>query len=198
MLSPWKSGQVFVLSAAMFSAGVGVATVALSSLPSVTATPGIIAKNLKQSKAEQVVEERSLKWELLNCSRAGQKVICNFFVTNIGQEDNYVILQSDSGSRIFDLSGNEYPAKGSQIGKDQSSTSSSTTLIRGIPTKASVSFELPQEITKLAVLEVATVLNGKIQFRDINVTGVQVSNPANTVKCPPQKNPKKTATPRPR
>ena len=71
MLSPWKSGQAFVLSAAMFSAGVGVATVALSSLPSVTATPGVIAKNVKQSKAEQVVEEGGLKWELLNCSRAG-------------------------------------------------------------------------------------------------------------------------------
>ncbi len=199
MLSPWKSGQVFVLSAVMFSAGVGVATVALSSLPSVTATPGIVAKNLKQSKAEQVIEENGLKWELLNCSRVSQKIICNFMVTNIGQEDNRVTLEGGSYSRIFDLSGNEYPAKGSQIGKDQSSTSnSSTILIKGIPTKASVSFELPQEITKLAVLEVATSLDGKIQLRDVNVSGVQASNPTSSVKCPPQKTPKKTATPRPR
>ena len=197
MLSPWKSGQVFVLSAVMFSAGVGVATVALSSLPSVTATPGILAQNVKQSKAEQVIEENGLKWELLNCSRAGQKVICNFLVTNVGQEDRSVRLESGSSSRIFDLSGNEYPAKGSQIGKDQSSGDSATTLIRGIPTKASVSFELPQEITSFAVLEVF-YHEGKIQFRDINVRGIQASNPANPVKCPPQKTPKQTATPRPR
>lgn len=190
MLSPWKSGQVFVLSAAMFSAGVGVATVALSSLPSVTATPGIVAQNVKQSKAEKVVEENGLKWELLNCSRAGQKVICNFLVTNVGQEDKRVQLAGGSYSRIFDLSGNEYPAKGSQIGKDQSSNDSATTLIRGIPTKASVSFEPPQEITSLAVLEV-DYYNGKFQFRDINVSGVQASNPTNPVKCPPQKTPKK-------
>ncbi len=197
MLSPWKSGQVFVLSAVMFSAGVGVATVALSSLPSVIATPGIVAQNVKQSKAEQVIEEKGLKWELLNCSRAGQKVICNFLVTNIGQEDRWVPLNGGNASRIFDLSGNEYSAKGSQIGKDQSSTSSETTLIRGITTKASVIFELPQEITSFAVLEVS-YYNSKIQFRDINVRGVQASNPTNPVKCPPQKNPKQTATPRPR
>lgn len=195
MLSSWKSSKVFVVSTAMFSAGVGVATVALSSLPSVTATPGIVAKNLKQSKAEQVIEEKGLKWELLNCSRAGQKVNCNFLVTNVGQEDNNVDLESDSDSRIFDLSGNEYPAKGSQIGKSQSfeSFASSTTLIRGIPTKASVSFELPQEITKLAVLEVATYFDGKIQFRNVNVSSSQASNPATpgNCTCPPQANSKK-------
>jgi hypothetical protein len=196
MLSPWKSGQVFVLSAVMFSAGVGVATVALSSLPSVTATPGIVAQSVKQSKAEQVIEEDGLKWELLNCSRAGQKVICNFIVTNVGQQDRYVVLAGNS-SRIFDLSGNEYTAKGNQIGKEQSSSTASTTLIRGIPTKASVSFELPQEITSFAVLEVS-YFGGKIQFRNINVSGVQASNPASSVKCPPQKTPKKTAIPRPR
>ena len=179
----------------MFSAGVGIATVALSSLPSVTATPGIVAQNVKQSKAEQVIEENGLKWELLNCSRASQKVICNFLVTNVGQEDRRGVLLSDS--RIFDLFGNEYLAKGSQIGKSQSSINSSTTLIRGITTKASVSFELPQEITSFAVLEVSSS-DGKFQFRDVNVRGVQASNPTNPVNCPPQKTPKKTATPRPR
>ncbi len=198
MLSPWKSGQVFVLSAVMFSAGVGVATVALSSLPSVTATPGIIAQNVKQSKAEQVIEENGLKWELLNCSRAGQKVICNFLVTNVGQPDREVSLYGGSSSRIFDLSGNEYPARGSQIGKSRSSGDSSTTLIRGIPTKASMSFELPQEITSFAVLEVSSFNFATLQFRNVNVSGVQASNPTNPVKCPPQKTPKKTVTPRPK
>ena len=200
MLSPWKSGQVFVLSAVMFSAGVGVATVALSSLPSVTATPGIVAQNVKQSKAEQVIEENGLKWELLNCSRAGQKVICNFLVTNVGQQDRDVLVDGGSHSRIFDLSGNEYRAKGSQIGSSQSSSGdASTTVIRGIPTKASVSFELPQEITKFAALEVVNYFpRNNLQFRDVNVSGVQASNPTSPVKCPPQKNPKQTATPRPR
>lgn len=195
MLSLWKSGKIFVLSAVMFSAGVGVATVALSYLPSVIATPGIVAGGVKQSKAEQVVEEKGLKWELQNCRRAGQKVICNFSVTNVGQEDRRVQLTSGY-SRTFDLSGNEYPAKGTQIGTNQISYDSSTTLIKGIPTKASVTFELPQEVTKLAVLEVS-FYDGKVQFRDINVSGSQASNPTNpgNCTCPPQTNPKK---PRPR
>ena len=123
-------------------------------------------------------------------------------MTNVGQEDRRVTLAGGYYSRIFDLSGNEYPAKGSQIGKDQSSSDSATTLIRGIPTKASVSFELPSEIKSFAILEVVNSsewgFQTKLQFRDVNVSGVQASNPTNPVKCPPQKNPKKTATPRPR
>jgi hypothetical protein len=195
MLSLWKSGKVFALSAAMFSAGVGVTAATLAYLPRVSATPEIVAGGVKQSKAEQVIEYNGLKWELQNCQRGGQRVICNFLITNIGQEDNNVHLSTSS--RIFDLSGNEYSAKETQVGKNNYST----TLIRGIPTKASISFELPREITKFAVLEVNTLNDGTIKFRDVNISGSQVSNPTasgNECTCPPQTNPKKPVRARPR
>lgn len=196
MLSLWKSGKIFVLSAVMFSAGVGVATVALSYLPSAIATPGMVAGGVKQSKAEQVVEENGFKWELQNCRRAGQKVICNFLVTDTGQRDKELSLIGRS-SRMFDLSGNEYRVTANNIGEDKTYTN----LIRGIPTKASFTFLLPPEVTKIAVFEIiynSSLDELKLQFRDINVSGSQASNPTNPVNnctCPPQTNPKK---PRPR
>lgn len=195
MLSFWKSGKVFVVSTAMFSAGISVATVALSYLPSVTAAPGIVTKVVKQSKAEQVVEKDGLKWELQNCRRASQNVICNFLITNVGQKDRYLYLNVYD-SRFFDLSGNEYSAEAASVGQ---SNSTSSTLIREIPTKANVTFIAPQEITKLAALEV-DYESGKIQFRNVNVSSSQASNPTNprNCTCPPQTNPKKTVTPKPR
>lgn len=195
MLSFWKSGKVFVVSTAMFSAGIGVATVALSYLPSVTAAPGIVTEVVKQTKAEQVVEKDGLKWELQNCQRASQNVICNFLVTNVGQTDRDLLLDK-YGSRFFDLSGNEYSAEEGTVGR---SNSSSSTLIRGIPTKANVTFIAPQEITNLAAFEVGYV-GGRIQFRNVNVSSSQASNPTNprNCTCPPQTDLKKTVTPRPR
>ena len=198
MLSSWKSGKVFVLSAVMFSAGVSAATIALSHLPIVTAAPKIVAGPGKQSKAERVIEEDGLKWDLQNCQRASQKVTCSFLVTNVGQKDRR--FQFADTARTFDLSGNEYTANGSQMGN-----SDYTTLILGISTKASVNFMLPQEITKFAVLEVSFYRRepgtiSKVQFRDVNVIGSQASNPMNSKNCtcPPQTNPKKIVTPSPR
>jgi hypothetical protein len=193
MLRVKKLLNVFTLSAVMFSAGSTVATVALSYLPSVIATPGIVAQNVKQSKAEQVFEdeENGFKWELQNCRRTGQKVTCNFLVTNVGQEDRSVHIDTYE-SRMFDLSGNKYSAKGSQVGNSQL-----ITLIKGIPTKGSIIFELPQEITKVAILEMVlyriTPGSTKLQFRDVNISTSQASNPTNpgNRNCPPQTNQKK-------
>ena len=158
MFSLWKSGKVFVLSAVMFSAGASAATIALSYLPIVTAAPGIVAGAVKQSKGETVIEQDNFKFELQRCQRGGQGVTCQFLIANIGDADRKLELMGDSNagnkSRIFDFSGNEYGAKSSQLGESANKIAAGTTLIRGIPVKGSIQFELPQQITRLAVLEV--------------------------------------------
>ncbi len=179
--------NVFALSAVMFGAGVAATTVALSYLPSVIATTKVVAQNVKQSKTEEIDDINGWKWELQNCQRANQKVVCNFLVTNIGQNDNSLNL-SVYDSRIF-VSGSEYKAASANIGQ---SNSTYTNIIRGIPTKVNVIFNTPQEVTKLEALEV-NYYSAKAQFRDVNISGSQASNPANPGKCtcPPQTNPKK-------
>lgn len=76
-----------------------------------------------------------------------------------------------------------------------------TELIAGVPTKISISFQVPKEVSKLAVVELgywtSKKLLGKAPFRDINIGASQASNPGSgkDCVCPPQTNPKK---PRPR
>ena len=66
--------KVLALSTVMFGAGATVATVALSYLPTVNATPTKVAVGLKQSKAEEVDEESGLKFRVQNCNRSGKTV----------------------------------------------------------------------------------------------------------------------------
>ncbi|MBW4640528.1 MAG: hypothetical protein KME05_20315 [Gloeocapsa sp. UFS-A4-WI-NPMV-4B04] len=101
MLSFWESGKVFVLSTTMFSAGIGVATVAFSYLPSVTAAPRVVAQNEKQSKGERVIEQDNYKFELQRCQRGGEEVTCYFLTTNIGDADKELSL---SGGGVFAIS----------------------------------------------------------------------------------------------
>jgi hypothetical protein len=201
--------KVLALSTVMFGAGVTVATVALSYLPTVNATPTTVAQGLKQSKPEQIDEETNLKFELQDCKRSNQTIICNVLVTNQKNESQEFrfhtrgYVNGSDKSRIIDTSGNEYIAKLVKIGQKEDSEAVSTQLIRGVPLKISLSFQTPREVTKLAVVEVNyqypyTNNYRQVQFRDINISGSQASNPANPgsdCTCPPQTTPKK---PRPR
>ena len=194
--------KVFALSAVMFGAGATVATVALSYLPMVNATPTIVAQGLKQSKPEEIDEKNGFKFKLQDCKRGSKTIVCNVLATNLKNENQEVSFKAnynvDTKSRIIDVSGNEYIAKLVKIGPKEDSREIITQLIGGIPTKISLSFEIPSEVTKLAVLEVG-YYNSKpstwsvVQFRDVNIGGSQASNPANpqNCTCPPQRNSKK-------
>lgn len=198
--------NVFALSAVMFGAGATVATVALSYLPTVNATPTTLAQGLKQSKAEEVDEENNLKFRVQDCKRVGKNVVCDVLATNLKKENQqlWISWSTSTRGRVIDSSGNQYIAKQTQIGQSISKDGEAlaANLIGGIPTKISYSFEIPREVTNLAAVEVnysnpLTNINGKVALRDITISASQASNPGNPANCtcPPQTNPKK---PRPR
>jgi hypothetical protein len=58
------------------------------------------------------------------------------------------------------------------MGNAQNINYASANIIKNIPVKANLTFELPQQISSLAVLEVAYESasgNGKVQFRKVKV-----------------------------
>lgn len=196
-----KSFKLFVLSASMFSGGALAATLLLSNLHLVSANPLRVA----QQSDDAIVEENGVRLELKGCKRVSRKqtVTCNLTVTNISNEDItfslYSKLSRGLQSRTFDTSGQEYIATASSIGKDPGSWEgyARTGLIRGVPTKGSLSFELPQQVDKLAVIEVSYQIHNQIglpkaQFRNVNIGALQASNSANSnCICPPQRKPSK-------
>lgn len=98
-------------------------------------------------------------------------------ITNIGNRDEGLRLYgADSwyGSRVFDFAGNEYLSVGAQIGLSQNAQYADVELIRNIPTRASVRFELPMEVSDIALLKVGyhggTGDHTNVQFRDVAIT----------------------------
>jgi hypothetical protein len=193
-----KSGKTLVLSAMMFVAGASTATIALSYLPGVIAAPKIVAQGLKQD-AKTVVndEERQLKFELQGCSRVSQKVSCNILMTNLASKSREIKFYTSTyyvnvKSRLIDDSGNEYVAQKIKIGSQELDILE-TELITGTPTKAILIFEIPTQVSKFAVIEANITAYGysdgnvlvKPQFRNINLSGSQATNPGSESNCPP-------------
>jgi hypothetical protein len=191
-----KSGKTLILSAVMFVAGASTATIGLSYLPGVIAAPKIVAQGLKQD-AKTVVndEERQLKFELQGCSRVSQKVSCDILMTNLASESRVIDFRASyasPNSRLIDDSGNEYIAQKVKIGS-QESDSLRTELIAGIPTKAILTFEIPPQVNKFAVIEAAITAYGysdggaeiRPKFRNISLSGSQATNPGSESNCPP-------------
>ncbi len=189
-----KLVKTIALSSLIFGNTVTGVMAAPISRPTATTSATKLAQRLKQEtpKAQQTVEDNGFKFELQNCQRATQRVTCSFLITNIEQQDRDLTLwvNASSNSRIFDSSGNEYIAKEAQLGRDRSTFGATTRLIRSIPAKASVSFDLPQELTKLAVLEVGYDIGRKLQFRDVSIVGskpVSSSGTGCNCTCPRKK-----------
>jgi hypothetical protein len=209
MLSINNFVRVLALSTVMFGTGATVATVVLSYLPIVNATPTKVAQGLKQSKPEAIDEEGGLKFQLQDCKRGIKTVVCNVTATNLSDKNRtlqFNASQGNTSTRGIDFSGNEYVAKKIQIGQEQGNDWLVRSLIGGIPTKLSFSFEMPKEVTKLAVIEVNYLFGAppevggdarqirKVQIRDVDISVSQASNPANPgtkCTCPTQTNPKK-------
>jgi hypothetical protein len=202
--------KTVALFSVVFGAGATVATVALSYLPMVNATPTKLAQGLKQSKGEVIDEKNGYKFQFQDCKRGIKTVVCNVLATNLNEDNPKLYLFADyfssTGpvkSKAVDVSGNEYIAKLVKVGQNQNSSYFQTHFIKGVPTKVSLSFEIPQEVTNLAGLQLDYSKDvfssfANAQFQNITIGGSQASNPANPgtkCTCPPQTNPKK---PRPR
>lgn len=163
-------------SVAMFSAGAVVATIACSYVASVNAKPTRIAQGSGQdSKVVSVDQERELKTELKGCKRSGQKVLCNFLLTNLGNQNRRIEFVGNN-SRIIDDSGAEYIAVSVQVGAYVHPSSQQTDLIPNIPTKVVLTFEIPPQVSNFSVVE--TVVKNYVfennmrvnsQFRNVNL-----------------------------
>jgi len=178
------SGKKFVLVTTLSSLIFGIATTAIAS-----DSPATLAQTPQLEKPANeatVVEDNSFKFQLQGCKRTGKNVTCSLLITNLADQDRTVNLYTvywgrrDSGTRGFDFSGNEYSALAVQVGKAQGE-SEGTQLLKGIPIKASVSFEMPRQVTQLAGIEITYYIGNyditgtnnnesKIVFRDVPIT----------------------------
>ncbi|MGG6269976.1 hypothetical protein [Leptolyngbya sp. AN10] len=188
-----KSIKSVALLSVGFGAGAIASAVTLSNLNSVNAS-SLVAQRSTREPTSSVVEVKGVRIELQGCRRVKpMEVTCNLLVTNIADED--VTFNINRNSRTFDTSGNEYIARTMSIGKSTGDGIAYTQLVTGIPTKGSVSFRLPQQVTKLAVVEIASRFrfmdqSDRFQFRNVDIGGAQASNPSNSnCVCPPQTKP---------
>lgn len=151
---------------------------------------------LAQAKTNdsKIVEDNNFKFQFNNCLRRGTTVSCSVLITNL-DEDRKVEMSSAVDTwykieppRIIDNEGNEYVPEKVDLGSNTAfkkviPTTAEIKLIQGIPTKATFHYEVPQNINKLAIVEVNYYLESdkrrkptyKAEFRDIDITTGAVS-----------------------
>jgi len=109
------------------------------------------SKSLSENIPPQTIN--GFLFELERCEQAGGGLVCNLFITNTKATDRHLRLMSES-SRIVDDSGEEYPAREMQIGR-QGNQSVVAALASGVRMRAAVFFEgLPPKFGGIALLEI--------------------------------------------
>jgi len=119
-------------------------------------------------KTKQEVEANGFSINMQKCERTGSTVIFYFIITN-NKEERHLCTRTFK-CRIFDNLGNESTSASIQVGKTSSHFSAGSTLISGVPVKASVTFEKVSskaDFIKLLEINWESDRNFKIQFRDI-------------------------------
>lgn len=150
--------------------------IALScSIAVVSAKAASIPQAVAQRTQEQILisqstvdEKINLKFESRGCSRTKTtQVTCDVLITNLGNTRQIVKFTSDyqymPETNAIDSSGTVYPVQISQSGADISKYSGgydrldcncfSISLVSGIPTKVTFTFEIPQEVNELAAID---------------------------------------------
>ena len=130
-----------------------------------------------QTNVANIVEEDNFRFKLNSCSRRGKTISCSLSITNLDKDRELRFWSGSNNSpRIIDSEGNEYFPKKVDLGSKTTATTNNyvvTKLIQGIPIKAAFHYDVPQNISKLAILEVNYVLSGSIpnkaEFRDISI-----------------------------
>jgi TolB-like protein len=104
-------------------------------------------------------------FELKGCSLAGKLVICEFLITNTGEDVDATLFAHYS--RFFDGEGNEYHARGTMLGSTKSDDYARARLASGIPVIAGLSFDgIPPETQRATLVELQTD-RAIIQFRNV-------------------------------
>lgn len=138
-----------------------------------------IPVQIKQAQATtaNVVEDNNFRFKLNSCSRRGKAVSCSLLITNLDKDRELRLWSGSNNSpRIMDREGNEYLPKKVDLGSKTTGNATNyvgTKLMQGIPIKAAFHYDVPQNISKLAILEVNYVLSGstpnKAEFRDVSI-----------------------------
>jgi hypothetical protein len=123
------------------------------------------------------VQSNGFLFDLQGCGRKGETIECVFLITS-PEKDNKLYLYSNSYSNrsgITDIRGNEYIAKGVELGNLQSIDSVNLDLLQNIPIRARLIFEAPEEVNKIAMIEIACSNQASEPFR-VYFLDLSVSN----------------------
>ncbi|MEO1763896.1 MAG: hypothetical protein AAFR83_18465 [Cyanobacteria bacterium J06629_18] len=154
-----KIGQVIALSTLIFGSFIPTAFSATAPQEKVQETKS------ETLLAQSTVRKGNFKFQIQNCRRSNEKVICGVLVTNISDR-NRIIYFYRTGTNAIDYSGNAYEGKLPVIAKYSDVLRFEMT--PGIPTKVNYHFTIPQGINRLAGIEVSGSMR-KIGFRNVPI-----------------------------
>lgn len=114
------------------------------------------------------VERQGIVFALQGCQRSNETVHCHLVLTNQAQ-DQQVSIRGNS-TRVFDHFGNEIYSSRIALGSESGTRWVHRDLVRGVPIKASATFEgLAQEVRRLTLVEF-DFYSFTIQFKDVPIS----------------------------
>lgn len=184
MLIAQKIAQVITLSSFIFGT---VAPRAFSATaPQESTQKSQPQALLAQSAAEDTkstVEDTNFSFQLPNCERIRDELVCGVKVTNLTDSPQPIYLTLKD-ARVVDLSGNVYSLSKIQMGEEESTVYLSTTLTPGIPTKINYYFTVPPEVNQLAAIEFQYQANGNGPKRKVGIRDISIGNPKSPKPTP--------------
>lgn len=134
--------------------------------------PNIGSSRLQDSKSSLRMTANSITFELKQCKLSGRTLTFYLLIINSDSRDRSVGF---GNPRFIDNFGNEYKENYiMQFGNEKRVNYwwIENNLVSGIPMKASIIFEnVPQELSQIALFEIQTNSNYKIQFKNLRVIG---------------------------
>jgi hypothetical protein len=142
-------------------------------------TPVLAQYSCPSREIQSVHEVGDLKFELQGCQRSGKKVTCSAWATNLKRDYSYFFSRDETRTRLVDTSGEQYLSSSTQP--------SSTSLVKDVPLKISVTFkDVPTSIQDIALFEISWNGYGGDygtgQLRNIKITESKIGNSPSPVK----------------
>ncbi len=119
------------------------------------------------------IQDNGVRYELTGCRResaaTATSLVCRLLVTNRRKNDVAASLKV-AGSRFIDRDGEEYLAKEVKLGSVKAEEEAQNTLIAGIPTKATVTFDAPAaNVATMRVLAINHSPGDTLKFLDVKI-----------------------------
>jgi hypothetical protein len=123
--------------------------------------------------SKTTIQDNGVRYELTGCRREGTAtagtVVCRLLVTNKRKSDVAASLKV-AGTRFIDRDGEEYLAKEVKLGSIKGDSEAENTLISGIPTKATVTFDAPAvNVATMRVLTINHSPGNILKFLDMKI-----------------------------